>query len=337
MTTRYSYAYIIPIRWNVIMEDTAGRSFAPGYSRRNLSREIREILADEYSVNILRVSLDGFVASTDSYKTMGMTKKQYYPRLQRLIELGFIEKITPATGKRKLYAATSLGKMIFKTQVSMVEEIAENIDGIEAVNALKQAAGGMTEEKINEISKMLLGGTSILRDVLAGVHDLEVISEYESVISKSGELISNAKAHVIVASRHVHPDSVRAMMQASAHDVQVSTVVEKAVLSKRLSDLKIDSIAKLEANASLIFPAKSSNIKVRYAHVDYTFMVVDGLVSLIEVLSPYDQGFLMALKFSSRDMIEKMTGIFSRMWFNASDPMKTATSIIRLTPKPKAN
>lgn len=311
-----------------------------------LSKQIRKLLADDIAVRLLRMAHEGFQAKSSTYKSMGITKKQYYSRLNQLVRLQFVEKISNDDGagrkgsssgkERSMYVVTTLGKMIFKTQVRMIEELSENITNVNLIERIKTNYRHIGKDKIDKISTILLDNTSILRDVFASVgsggnskHDLDVLSDYETTISTSCELISKAKFKVQVASRYVHPDAVKEMMRAANYNnVDVRTIIEQSILARRLEDLKIDSREKLDANAQLIFPAKASIVKYRYSKVDYTFIVVDNLVSIIEVLSPFDQEFLLALRFNSREISERLGSIFESMWKRSSMPYECAVDCI---------
>lgn len=335
-----------------------------------LSKQIRKLLADDISIRLLYLAHEGFAAKNSTYKSMGITKKQYYSRLKTLIKLQFIDKVTmdssnsnnnngddnfdhkngkkgrrTRTGKN-LYVATALGKMIFKTQVRMIEELSENLGKVNLIERIKADYGHIGNDKIDKISTILLDNTSILRDVFftstASQHDLDILSDYETSISTSRELISKAKSKVLVASRYVHPDAVNEMMRVASSDnnnIEVRTIVEESILAKRLADLKVDSKEKLDANAQLIFPANTSNIKYRYSKVDYTFMVVDNILSIIEVLNPFDsQQFLLALKFNSREISERLGSMFESMWKQSAMPYESTLKCVysSFPPSPSA-
>jgi DNA-binding PadR family transcriptional regulator len=305
------------------------------YRNPRLSKQIRKILADDIAVRLLYMAHEGFLAKNFAYKSMGITRKQYYSRLKPLIKLQFIEKVASSdTGRRNksMYVATTLGKMIFRTQVRMIEELSENIENVNLIERIKTDYQHIGNDKIAKISTILLDNTSVLRDVFASMgnkHDLDVLSDYETAISTSCDLISKAKSRVLVASRYVHPDAVKEMVRAASYNnIEVRSIIEQSILAKRIADLKVDSEEKLNANAQLLFPAITSGVKYRYSEVYYTFLVVDNLVSIIEVLSPFDQQFLLALKFNSRAISERLGAIFESMWKRSMMPYESAASYL---------
>ena len=80
-------------------------------------------------MRIFELAANGIAATTDTLAKYGFSKKRYYVRLSKLMELGLVEKKTGnrthADGKRITYEQTSLGKVIYKEHVLKLEDLIE--------------------------------------------------------------------------------------------------------------------------------------------------------------------------------------------------------------------
>ena len=70
-----------------------------------LAEDIFAILGDKQSVEILGAASTGFLSSKG---IPNQTKKQYYVRLKRLVDIGLIEK------QRNIYKLTSFGSIVLR-------------------------------------------------------------------------------------------------------------------------------------------------------------------------------------------------------------------------------
>src|SRR6185437_16493377 len=77
----------------------------------------------------------------------GQTKKQYYVRLKRLVDIGIIEK------HQSIYKLTSFGSIIFENHVKTMDKIIPNYWEIKSFDILKNRNDFPVEQKekiINE-------------------------------------------------------------------------------------------------------------------------------------------------------------------------------------------
>ena len=76
------------------------------------ARKIYCALSKKDSMRIFELAANGIAATTDTLAKYGFSKKRYYVRLSKLMELGLVEKKTGnrthADGKRITYEQTSL-------------------------------------------------------------------------------------------------------------------------------------------------------------------------------------------------------------------------------------
>jgi len=93
-----------------------------------LSEDIFAILGDKQSVEILDAASRGFLSSNG---IPNQTKKQYYVRLKRLVDIGLIEK------QRRIYKLTSFGSIVYENHLKTMEKIIPNYWQIKSFDILK--------------------------------------------------------------------------------------------------------------------------------------------------------------------------------------------------------
>ncbi|MGI0024572.1 MAG: hypothetical protein ACREA4_05440, partial [Nitrososphaera sp.] len=81
--------------------------------------QVFSMLSDRHSLSILKMAYSGFKASSSIF--MGnLSKKQFYVRLKRLRDLGFVEK------RGSVYRTTTFGSLIYNGQIRTMEQILAN-------------------------------------------------------------------------------------------------------------------------------------------------------------------------------------------------------------------
>src|SRR5574340_826882 len=99
--------------------------------KRRLTATYR-LLANDDALLLLKVAQDGLYAKDTTIRSLGLSKKRYYQRLHELIVANLVSK------ENNVYKATSLGKIVFQTQVRILEEALVNHHRLLAIEKLRQ-------------------------------------------------------------------------------------------------------------------------------------------------------------------------------------------------------
>jgi len=91
------------------------------------------VLSRKDNFIIFVLAKDGLRSKTSTPQTVGLTKKQYYTRLNQLLHVGLI-RCEPHTNT---YFHTTLGKIIFHTHISPMMQEIKNFKSLMMVDALK--------------------------------------------------------------------------------------------------------------------------------------------------------------------------------------------------------
>jgi len=94
-----------------------------------LAEDVFAIIGDKQSVEILTAASTGLQSSSNGI--CGQTKKQYYVRLKRLVEMGFMEK------HQSVYKLTLFGSIVYENHLKTMEKIVPNYWQIKSIDVLK--------------------------------------------------------------------------------------------------------------------------------------------------------------------------------------------------------
>ena len=116
----------------------------------------------------------GFKGSSLNYEG-NISKKQFYARLKRLRDLGFIEK------RDSYYRTTTFGSLIYNGQIKTLEDILANYWNLKAVDVLKSRQDFPLHQKENVIEEIIQN--SGLKTIVNGTHlsGFSVIKDYNKL------------------------------------------------------------------------------------------------------------------------------------------------------------
>jgi hypothetical protein len=121
---------------------------------------------------------------------MGLTNKQFYSRISRMIETGLIKR------KNKKYYLTSFGKVVFSA-IEMVKDALDDYWKLKAVDSIAVSPSnnktGLPAEERDKLIDMIFANNSRLRDLL-GVSSKQTPSEANHV--DSGVVLAKQTPHL---------------------------------------------------------------------------------------------------------------------------------------------
>lgn len=168
----------------------------PSVERVPTPFQILTTLSDPHSVKILKMAYSGLKVSSSGFGG-NFSRRQYYTRLKRLIALGLIKK----QGKY-IYKTTSLGSLIYNTQIRSLEKMLNSYWQLHAVDLLRERSELPTFHKDLMIRELL--GTSQLRDITNNTYlsGFTIAKDFDSVIIEVLRILDNASKEIYFASRY---------------------------------------------------------------------------------------------------------------------------------------
>ena len=270
-------------------------------------------LADRHSLNIIKMAYFGFKGSSISYNG-NITKKQFYTRLKRLRDLGFIEK------RNSFYRTTTFGSLVYNGNIKPLENILVNYWNLRAIDVLKSRQDFPLQEKEKVIEEIIQ--TTGLKDIVNGTHlsGFSVIKDYNKLVLEVTKLLDSAEKEVFLASRYYDPHFSKLMFNKIANDGLVMHLLDG--LPDQISlENRLNAILRVPPNREAFEMVnkiiKSRRFDLRKVNLSASFMVVDGTTVCYETtdyvnpeqftlaISHYDDPYLAKRFISYYHTLEK--------------------------------
>jgi hypothetical protein len=282
---------------------------------RVLGAEVFAILADKQSVEILNTASTGLRSYSEGIGSQ--TKKQYYVRLKRLVDIGLIEK------RQSIYKLTSFGSIVYENHLKTMDKIIPNYWQIKSFDILKSRNDFPVEQKeriSNEYAE-----TNGLKGVINTTHlsSFSVVKRFDDLVVEILKVLDNAEKEVYFATRYHDPHVSSKVFEKLAKGVTIHILdgnPEQITVENRLA-----AIIRTPPNRETAEMVKKITTSSRFdlkrlPNLPQSFMVVDGIqvvYDTVNVINPeqfsiaiskYDdaytsQRFIEYFKLLSKDAI----------------------------------
>lgn len=234
--------------------------------------QVFSLLADRHSLNILKMAYFGFKGSAENYRG-NISKKQFYVRLKRLRELGFIDK------RDSVYRTTTFGSLIYNGNIKTLEDVLANYWNLKAVDVLKSRQDFPLQQK-EKVIEEIIQNTS-LKGVVNGTHlsGFSVIKDYNRLVLEVTKLMESAQKEVYLASRYHDPHFSKLMFQKVANEGLMMHLLDG--LPDQISvENRLNAILRVPPNRETFEMVnsiiKSGRFELKKTKLSASFMVVDG-------------------------------------------------------------
>lgn len=270
-------------------------------------------LTDRHSLNIIKMAYFGFRGSSISY-TGNISKKQFYTRLRRLRDLGFIEK------RNSYYRTTTFGSLVYNGGIKTLESILASYWNLRAIDVLKSRQDFPLPEKERVIEEIIVN--SGLKDIVNGTHlsGFYVIKDYNKLVLEVTKLLDSAEKEVYLASRYYDPHFSKLMFHKIANEGLTMHFLDG--LPDQISlEHRLNAILRVPPNRETFEMVnkiiKSRRFIFRKLPLSASFMVVDGTTVCYETtnyvnpeqftlgISHYDDPYLAKRFISYYQTLEK--------------------------------
>jgi hypothetical protein len=238
----------------------------------NSAEEVFRVLADRYSLNIVRMAYFGLKSSSMNYKS-NISKKQFYSRLKRLRNMGIIEK------RNSVYKTTTFGSLIYNGQINALENIIANYWNLKAVDVLKAKQDFPLREKEKLIEEMIQNTS--LKSIVNGTHlsGFSVIKDYNKLVLEVTRLLESAEKEVYMATRYYDLHFSRLMFHKVANEGLMMHLLDGLPDQISVAN-RLNAILRVPPNRETFEMVnkiiKSKRFELRKAKLSASFMVVDG-------------------------------------------------------------
>ncbi len=263
---------LVSFSWTKITLNTAYGYFQGMREQASSIEQVFAPLADRHSVNILKMAYFGFKGSSESYRG-NISKKQFYVRLKRLLDMGFIEK------RNSVYRTTTFGSLIYNSQIKTVENILANYWNLKAVDILKSRQDFPSSQKEKVIEEIIQN--TGLKNVVNGTHlsGFSVIKDYNKLVLEVTKLMESAQKEVYLATRYHDPHFSKLMFHKIANEGIVMHLLDGLPDQISVAN-RLNAILRVPPNRETFEMVnkiiKSNRLDLRKAKLSASFMIVDG-------------------------------------------------------------
>ncbi|MEM2926889.1 MAG: hypothetical protein QXO94_05450 [Candidatus Bathyarchaeia archaeon] len=260
-------------------------------------------LADEDSLRILLEANKGLPSGLQGPKLLGMTKRRYYIRINELLKAGLLKKT------ESFYKLTVIGKVVMN---SLYEELLRLIPHAKILEQLSEL-GLMSKENIATLMPELSSSEILsIRNLLEARIRFEVITTYDELITKICDGVDDAKRSILLVSKYMDFSFAKHLLGIQERDVKVFVITDF-----NMQDVIVfakNFIRHFQVLIPVIKFLKSDKILFRrIGGIPISFMVVDENICIFELPS-ISKDFEIALLTDHKQIVEKMTNIFWKIW-----------------------
>jgi len=280
-----------------------------------IAEDVFAILGDSQSVEILDAASIGLQSSSNGIGNQ--TKKQYYVRLKRLVDIGLIEK------RQSIYKLTSFGSIVYENHLKTMNKIMPNYWQIKSFDILKSRNDFPFEQKEKIINEYV--ETTGLKGVIntTQLSSFSVAKRFDDLIIEVLKVLDNAEKEVYFSTRYHDPHISTKVFEKIGKGVTIHILdgnPEQITVESRLAAI-IRTPPNRETAELVKKIVKSPRFDLkRLPDLPQSFMVVDGIQVVYDTvnfinpeqftiaISKYDdaymaQQFIEYFKMLSKDAI----------------------------------
>src|SRR6476646_6882128 len=281
-----------------------------------LAEDIFAILGDKQSVEILDAAFTGFLSSNG---IPNQSKKQYYVRLKRLVDIGLIEK------QHRTYKLTSFGSIVYENHVKTMYNIIHNYWQIKSFDILKNRNDFPVEQKEQIINEYI--DTTGLKDVINTTHlsSFSVVKRFDDLIVEILKVLDNAEKEVYFATSYHDPHVSSKVFEKIGKGVTIHILdgnPEQITVESRLAAI-IRTPPNRETAELVKKIVKSPRFDLKsLPDLPQSFMVVDGIQVVYDTVNFINpEQFTIAIsKYDDSYMAQQFIEYFKLLSKDATTP-----------------
>ncbi|MGA7008622.1 MAG: hypothetical protein WB612_02690 [Nitrososphaeraceae archaeon] len=281
-----------------------------------IAEDVFAILGDSQSVEILDAASIGLQSSNGIGNP---TKKQYYVRLKRLVDIGIIEK------RQSIYKLTSFGSIVYENHLKTMNKIMPNYWQIKSFDILKSRNDFPFEQKEKIINEYV--ETTGLKGVIntTQLSSFSVAKRFDDLIIEVLKVLDNAEKEVYFSTRYHDPHISTKVFEKIGKGVTIHILdgnPEQITVESRLAAI-IRTPPNRETAELVKKIVKSPRFDLkRLPDLPQSFMVVDGIQVVYDTVNFINpEQFTIAIsKYDDAYMAQRFIEYFKILSKDATTP-----------------
>ena len=245
-----------------------------------LAEDVFALLGDKQSVEILTASHAGLQSTSNGIGHQ--TKKQYYVRLKRLVDLGLIEK------HQSIYKLTSFGSIVYENHLKTLNKIVPNYWQIKSIDVLKSRDDFPPEQK-EKIMNEYIETTGLKRIVnTTQLSSFSVVKQFDDLIVEVLKVMDNAEKEIYFATRYHDPHVSSKVFEKFSKGVTIHILDgnpdQISVESRLAAIIRTPPNRETAEMVKKITRSPRFDLK-RLPELPLSFMVVDGIQVVYDTIN----------------------------------------------------
>lgn len=282
--------------------------------------EVLSVLSKNDAFKIFTYAKDGLKSELDTPTKIGLTRKQYYTRLNQLVSLKLIAK------DDDFYSHTSFGSMIYQNYVMPLLDRIKNIKEYEMVDALKKHPEFKPEEISGFLSKISENTrSSIFVDKTVPKIRSSITYTFNEMVTKVLEIIEYSQNEILLMSRFRNDHIINKLLQKANRGVKVRVLADINTVDtffENESGVLTEDENKNERITVVANPFYPSKVDRRYVETPFCLLLVDGTHVGMEIVDNYQpKKFLMTTFSIDPELANDLKKIFDELWKKSKDTL----------------
>ena len=245
-----------------------------------LAEDVFALLGDKQSVEILTASYAGLQSTSNGIGHQ--TKKQYYVRLKRLVDLGLIEK------HQSIYKLTSFGSIVYENHLKTLNKIVPNYWQIKSIDVLKSRDDFPPEQKEKIMNEYI--ETTGLKSIVntTQLSSFSVVKQFDDLIVEVLKVMDNAEKEIYFATRYHDPHVSSKVFEKFSKGVTIHILDgnpdQISVESRLAAIIRTPPNRETAEMVKKITRSPRFDLK-RLPELPLSFMVVDGIQVVYDTIN----------------------------------------------------
>jgi len=245
-----------------------------------LAEDVFALLGDKQSVEILTACYAGLQSTSNGIGHQ--TKKQYYVRLKRLVDLGLIEK------HQSIYKLTSFGSIVYENHLKTLDKIVPNYWQIKSIDVLKSRDDFPPEQKEKIMNEYI--DTTGLKSIVntTQLSSFSVAKQFDDLIVEVLKVMDNAEKEIYFATRYHDPHVSSKVFEKFSKGVTIHILDgnpdQISVESRLAAIIRTPPNRETAEMVKKITRSPRFDLK-RLPELPLSFMVVDGIQVVYDTIN----------------------------------------------------
>jgi len=258
--------------------------------RRKLPQlvDLMKALGDKNTLVVFKAAEHGLKGTYKANEALGLSRKQYYRRLENLVDLGLVRKESGS------YMHTYLGATLEK-HLGLIGGSLKRPEYLMAIGIVQDSTSFTPAEK-NALIQTLsseVGG--------AQASSSQLYNSFEKLVDGLKFWMQRAEKEIVLATRYYDPGVAPILFGAFSRGVKISFIDGNPEATSFRA--RLVAVMRTPPDTKTLLDVKkfttSPNVKLTMSSLAYSFFVIDGVHCGVEVPNPLNpEEFNMAISFS---------------------------------------